>query len=372
MKFLEYLTISILLCLNLSFCSNINKRSAVGPLWPNKKIPYTFSNIIEFNLNERELIKNALKQLETSLAINGETCLEFIERHNEPDYILFTDNGECSSGIGYFPGKNRISLADDCIKTGTVIHEVMHRLGFDHEHSRQDRDNNIHVLINNTSNKENFEMTLNNYEIDVPYDFHSVIHYNSDALQNANKPTLISKVPILLSDSNEIYHKREGMTPLDIYKIQRLYKCKALEIPDFITGISQDDERVEREKKRFKTEANFNSISNEMIEKYLNQTFSLCGGNYFWPLNYPLVESNHRLYKLICMKKKSPGEKCRFSIECNSESVCIRPFFKKVGYCIKIDNEKINNLSQNVNDSMFEYGKKVLNVLGNLKKKIFG
>jgi hypothetical protein len=39
--------------------------------------------------------------------------------------------------------------------------------------------------------------------------------------------------------------------------------------------------------------------------------------DYFWPPDYPLVENNHELYKLICIRKKEVNERCRFSIGTN-------------------------------------------------------
>lgn len=138
MQILNIYTIFSLICCLILFsnCSFLrldfkkklkNKRAAVGPLWPSKKIPYAFSNIIEFDFDERIKIRDALQEIQTSLIVNGDLCIEFVERLNEENYILFTDTGDCSSGIGFFPGKNKISLADECLNTGTIIHEVMHR-----------------------------------------------------------------------------------------------------------------------------------------------------------------------------------------------------------------------------------------------------
>lgn len=182
---------------------------------------------------------------------------------------------------------------------------------------------------------------------------------------------MVSKVPILISGSNEIYHNRESLTPIDIYKIQKLYKCKTISIPELVSDA--DPARMEEIKKRFRTETNFNGISEELIERYLDHSFGICGLNRYWPVDYPMVNSTHRLYKLMCLKKKDIGQECRFSIECQDDlSVCVRPFFKKVGYCIKTDNTKINEISQTVNDSLLKYGKVVKDALSVLKKKIFG
>lgn len=134
-------------------------------------------------------------------------------------------------------------------------------MGFDHEHSRSDRDQNVLVLSNNSisSAVDNFDKNpLANTELDTPYDYHSVIHYNSDAMQREREPTIISKQPVLISDGNEIYHTREKMTPIDIYKVQRFYKCPTLPIPEILKeGDSIEAEKMEIIIERFKLEADF-------------------------------------------------------------------------------------------------------------------
>lgn len=43
-----------------------------------------------------------------------------------------------------------LSLArSGCLYHGTVQHELLHALGFNHEQTRSDRDNHIRVLLNN-------------------------------------------------------------------------------------------------------------------------------------------------------------------------------------------------------------------------------
>lgn len=52
----------------------------------------------------------------------------------------------CFSAIGRQGGKQRLSVGEGCEYKGTVLHEIMHALGFFHEHSRTDRDDYIMVL----------------------------------------------------------------------------------------------------------------------------------------------------------------------------------------------------------------------------------
>lgn len=47
------------------------------------------------------------------------------------------------------PGAQPLSLADDCLETGIILHELMHSLGFWHEQSRPDRDSYVEIFWEN-------------------------------------------------------------------------------------------------------------------------------------------------------------------------------------------------------------------------------
>ena len=116
--------------------------------------------------------------------------------------------------------------------------------------------------------------------------------------------------------------------------------------------------------------------SDELMDKYLNKSYATCGSNHFWPTDYPLVESKHRLYTLICEPKKKIDQECKSSFEClDSEAACVRFMFKKVGTCVKINNKEINTVKNDINDAMFKIGKTVKDtwkVSFNKVKEIFG
>ena len=61
-------------------------------------------------------------------------------------YLSFS----CWSYVGFL-GRNsqQISLASDCLKIGTVMHEIIHALGFHHEQSRSDRDQHVEIFWEN-------------------------------------------------------------------------------------------------------------------------------------------------------------------------------------------------------------------------------
>ena len=66
----------------------------------------------------------------------------------------------------------------------------------------------------------------------------------------------------------------------------------------------------------------------------------------------------------MCHRKKTPGDRCYFSIECNDEDAfCLRPFFKRRGYCIRISNDRLNSIAGKINDLAFQGATKVKSFL---------
>jgi len=55
-------------------------------------------------------------------------------------HFIYNENSQCESQVGRQEGENEIRLSQKCLFNGQIQHEVMHSLGFDHEHSRPDRD----------------------------------------------------------------------------------------------------------------------------------------------------------------------------------------------------------------------------------------
>lgn len=64
--------------------------------------------------------------------------------------------------MGTIGGKQRVSLdSNGCIYKGTAIHELMHAIGFYHEHCRNDRDDYVTIHYENVQEGEVRKVNLN-------------------------------------------------------------------------------------------------------------------------------------------------------------------------------------------------------------------
>ncbi|KAK6726439.1 hypothetical protein RB195_004637 [Necator americanus] len=65
------------------------------------------------------------------------------------DVLQLRNKGRCWAGIGRLGSRSEVSLhhsdKGSCLTNGIVIHELMHVIGLQHEHSRYDRDNFVKV-----------------------------------------------------------------------------------------------------------------------------------------------------------------------------------------------------------------------------------
>ena len=91
------------------------------------------------------------------------TCVKFVERSPEHhlNYIVFTERpcGCCSFVGKRGNGAQAISIGKNCDKFGIVVHELGHVVGFWHEHTRPDRDDNVEIRTENIMEGKRFFFT---------------------------------------------------------------------------------------------------------------------------------------------------------------------------------------------------------------------
>ena len=79
---------------------------------------------------------------------HAKTCIRFVPHMGEKDYIsIVSSESGCWSSVGRIGGRQEVNFqAPGCLnKVGTVIHELMHAIGFLHEQNRSERDDHITV-----------------------------------------------------------------------------------------------------------------------------------------------------------------------------------------------------------------------------------
>lgn len=212
-----------------------DKREAVlyrGQLWSatydsnrevtNVFIPYTvklggwFSGL---DYSDEETIKEAAS------VIAKHTCIRFVERKDEKDYIEFYEdsNNVCESYIGKKGGKQLLSLGSGCKNRGHVTHELMHALGFFHEHTRPDRDKFVKILWDNIKRDHDEQFKIRKRGVTTlgqPYDFQSIMHYSNKEFSKNNKDTIQA-----LSDPNMLLGNVNSLSAVDVLQINLLYNC---------------------------------------------------------------------------------------------------------------------------------------------------
>lgn len=148
-------------------------------------------------------------------------------RGGEDDYVIFDNEPTgCWSSVGRIGGEQTINFqTPGCMsKVGSVIHEILHAVGFFHEQSRFDRDNFVKINYKNIPRDKyvNFEK-ISEDEISsygVAYDYESVLHYSPYAFSMNGKATIEALRDTKQSDK---MGQREGFSKGDIMKVNAMY-----------------------------------------------------------------------------------------------------------------------------------------------------
>lgn len=113
--------------------------------------------------------------------------------------IWQTSEPGCFSYVGRIFGPQALNLmpfpiGEGCYTHGTIIHEFLHALGFQHMHSARNRDEYVLILWENIWEKGlyNFYISqLQTTSFDELYDFDSVLHYSSKAFSTNGEYTIV-------------------------------------------------------------------------------------------------------------------------------------------------------------------------------------
>ncbi|XP_059177293.1 meprin A subunit alpha-like [Physella acuta] len=168
----------------------------------------------------------AIQELERD--INGPTeCIKFIPRTSQATYIDINRGTGCHSAIGYNNnGRQSVSIGPGCEYKGIIMHELIHTIGFWHEHNRSDRDNYININMANvkTEYHHDFSIPTSSNNLHTAYDYGSIMHYGPYTFAIDRTHPVITPKPGHIVE--ERLGQRTSLSVTDVLKIQRLYGCR--------------------------------------------------------------------------------------------------------------------------------------------------
>ncbi|XP_050566781.1 astacin-like metalloendopeptidase [Cygnus atratus] len=163
-------------------------------------------------------IQEAMAEFETL------TCINFVKRKTERDYLSIKSADGCWSNYGKVGGGQTVSvMKGGCMWKGIIQHELDHALGFLHEHSRSDRDKYVKIMWEYISpaDRPDFKKFENSNNLGLPYDYSSVMHYGPYTFTNTTGKATIVPIP----DGAVHIGQRQGLSNMDVAKINKLYNC---------------------------------------------------------------------------------------------------------------------------------------------------
>ncbi|MDH2429587.1 M12 family metallopeptidase [Sphaerisporangium sp. TRM90804] len=185
-----------------------------GALWPGGKVPYVLA--ADLPATALSAVADAMKDY------HDHTCVRFVPRTSETNYLSLFPGAGCYSYVGRVDAPaQEVSIGRGCERKGIVIHELMHAIGFYHEHSRSDRDSAVTVHLENVMRgyEEQFQkLSPEQNRLFGDLDYGSVMLYGRTFFSSNGQDTLVPRKPAVIG-------QRTGFSPVDLTSIRALYGC---------------------------------------------------------------------------------------------------------------------------------------------------
>ena len=187
-------------------------------LWPNAEVFYKFDSSVSYSM--RQSINKAIQDF------SAKTPVLWTPHTNQQYYVKFVETAsESSSNIGCMYSEQEIRIWENPLY-GTVIHEMCHALGMEHEHCRADRDDHVICYQTVCVNGDNIRISpqnVNYIRSQTPplgeYDPGSVLHY-----RETNSDDKIEGIKLRLRyPSHHEVGQRKDFSTKDLEKIDILY-----------------------------------------------------------------------------------------------------------------------------------------------------
>ncbi|XP_054712025.1 astacin-like metalloprotease toxin 5 [Uloborus diversus] len=188
-------------------------------IWPNGVVPYVLEEGI-YKTVPQAVMTNAM------WLYKRDTCIRFVPRTDEKDYIRIFPGQGCYSHVGKTGNAQPLSLGQGCGYMGTVLHELAHALGFYHEQNRSDRDDYLTIFWENIKEgmeDQFFKLKPDQNQLLTQFDYDSLMLYGSYTFSKdrRNLKTMVGKDDRYLKDVINKYF----LSASDLNRIKMLYKC---------------------------------------------------------------------------------------------------------------------------------------------------
>ncbi|GFR82772.1 metalloendopeptidase [Elysia marginata] len=142
--------------------------------WPGGRVPYVIHSI--YSSDARSNIIAAMREIESDTKHGSTYCVRFVPKaSSDQNYIYIVPQDGCHSPVGRHSGRSLVSIGQGCENKGTVMHELLHTLGFYHEQNRYDRDTYVDIHYNNvpSERQDDFaKLTVQQTStLNTPYDY---------------------------------------------------------------------------------------------------------------------------------------------------------------------------------------------------------
>ena len=160
-------------------------------LWPDGIIPYTLDPALP-----ADSILSITRAIRHWNEVGGISLLPLADVHastgtDVADSVRFTTGDYCASWVGRRGGQQNLWVAPNC-PAGSIMHEIGHLLGLEHEHTRPDRDQYIQIHWENISadKQHNFDAAPASSRLPGAYDYDSIMHYGTHNFSSNGQPTI--------------------------------------------------------------------------------------------------------------------------------------------------------------------------------------